>query len=107
MLSGEGVEPEVRIVTDTKALSAFEYESDDRLVIHLVNYNHDLETDSTNIIENPELEIALGEFPADGLTVTYFTPETPEGQELEFNVQDSTLSVTVPEVYIWGVLLIK
>ena len=95
------------MISNVKALSAFAYTGENQLVVHLVNYDYDPANDSTNPIQALELEISLGELQADGLTVTYYSPDSPQGQVLEPTVEQDTLRLTIPEIDIWGVVLIE
>ena len=93
-LSQEAVEPTVKVISDVKALSAFAYTGENQLVVHLVNYRYDLENDLTSPIPGLELEISLDELQADGLTVTYYSPDSPQGQVLQPTVEQDTLRLT-------------
>lgn len=107
ILSQENVEPEVKIPDNVRALSPFMYTGENRLVIHFVNYDYDLESDATNPVQPFELEVALGELPQEGLIVTFYSPEAPQGQELEVTVLNGTLHLTLPRIDIWGTLFVS
>jgi hypothetical protein len=107
MLSQEGIQPKVKMISDARVLSTFAYIGKNQLVIHFVNYDYDLENDSTNPIQALELDLSLGELPREGITATFYSPNAPEGQRLEATAQQSTLSLTIPEIDIWGVLLVR
>ena len=94
--------------TDTApALSAFAYEGTDCRVVHLVNYDYNSLNDTTTPVYELGLEIPLDGLQEESLTVTYYTPDFPQGQEPGFIVDGQTISLTIPILEIWGVLLIE
>lgn len=106
MLSQENIGPEAKMA-DAKALSAFVYQGENQLVIHFVNYDYNLENDSTNPVQALELEVALGDLPREGLTAIFYSPEDPQGQQLEATIQQDTLLLTLPKINIWGTLRVS
>jgi hypothetical protein len=76
-----------------------------QVIMHLLNYNYDLETDTVLKREDVSLEIQMpGGFEVSSVLLK--SPDVNE-EELNFDVRDGMLSITVPYLYIWDVLIIK
>ncbi|MFC1978439.1 PKD domain-containing protein [Chloroflexota bacterium] len=107
-LTNEELEPTVDLVSSPRAVSAFAYKATGKQVVHLVNYNYNAGAYTTAAVSSLELDIDIGELSETGLTVTYYTPEEPEGAVVPgVTVSDGVASVTVPELNIWGVLVME
>jgi hypothetical protein len=105
LLKGEGFSPEIKMEGST-FLSAQAYTGTKKLVVHFVNYNHDAYADTMTPDGPVEVEISLPEdFDTEGMSIYLFSPgEAPI--KLNGTVRDSNLTLTLPEVFIWSVLLV-
>lgn len=102
-LEEEGFAPQVGGMPQ-KFISAFEYEDGDRLVIQLVNYDYNWETDVTTAAEPMEVEIFLPEsMTGVDLSATFYTPEAAS-QNLLVVVEGGVAQVATPGFPVWGVL---
>lgn len=106
-LKGETSNPEVEYADSIPFLSAFAYERTGCRVIHLVNYNYNKSIDTTTPIASLDLEIPLDGLVEGSFTVTYYTPENPQGESISTSVAGSTISLTISDFGIWGVLVIE
>jgi hypothetical protein len=100
-----GLSPEVRYDTGPM-LAAQVYAAEDQLVVHLVNYNWDIDTLSTTPISNISVEIVLpAGFDRVGVTASLHAP----GQaavSLDVVASGAGIIVTIPELHIWSVISI-
>jgi hypothetical protein len=102
MVTRTGHEPEITGMTGT-AVGKTMYSSSEEAVIHLVNYQYNWMQDKVKPPTTYTLGITLPDT-LDGIyTVTYLTPET-EPTELEYTVNDGTVTVTVPGLDVWGII---
>lgn len=79
------------------------FENSGRVVIHLVNFDYDEESDSTTVREN--LEITVNDLPFPPETVYYFTPRSEN--ELEPSINADSMSIEVPELNVWGIIVVS
>jgi hypothetical protein len=93
-------------MVDTRYLAATAYTSPEQMVVHFVNYDHEEGADITTPTGPVDIEITLPEnLQFNSPTLYLFTPgEMP--QELEGVFSGDALQLTLPDVYIWSVLLI-
>jgi len=98
-----GLSPEVRYDAGPM-LAAQVYAAEDQLVVHFVNYNWDIETLSTASLSDIHVEIVLPDgFDREGLTASLHAPGQ-SAVELEFEVSEAGIIVTIPELHIWSVI---
>jgi hypothetical protein len=103
LLVGEGFIPQVGGLPEN-FISAFEYTDGNRLVVQLVNYNYNWDTDATKPAGPMELELTLsGSMAGAELRATFYTPEAAS-QDLAVVVEGGVAQVTTPEFSVWGVL---
>jgi hypothetical protein len=77
-----------------------------RLILHLINLNYDLETDSMQDQTDLSISMAL----PDGFEVSSVRVLTPDGEEqleVDFSIEDKTIQFTVPWLHIWDVIVIE
>ncbi len=66
--------------------------------MHLVNYDHDIDTDTITTVSNLELGISVSTLPtATTYSVTWQRPEAPDGSVLPHQIANGRLIITVPE----------
>ena len=102
-LSVEGILPVVNIIGNPSLLSSFVYEREAGLVVHLVNYNHDFDSDTSHRLGELAIEISPPEPLSAPVEVSYCTPEEPRCSHIELRYEEGRLSVRIPGVDIWGV----
>lgn len=106
ILSQQGLQPEVERDTET-GLSAFQFLGDGKLVVQFVNYEHKFDRDETKTFPASEFIIALPDALLDeSFTATYYSPGEVE-QDIEITLEGDVLHASLPEIDIWGVLLIS
>jgi hypothetical protein len=100
-----GLSPEVRYNAGPM-LAAQVYAAEDQLVVHLVNYNWDIDTLSTTPISNISVEIVLpAGFDRDGVTASLHAPGQ-SSVSLYVEASAAGIIVTIPELHIWSVISI-
>ena len=103
IMSKLGLSPEVRY-DPGPMVAAQVYSADNQLVVHLVNYNWDINTLSTTPIREFDVEIVLPDnLDREGLTVSLHTPGE-DAMELDVEESDAGIIVTIPELHIWSVI---
>jgi len=108
VLMDNGIQPEIGYVSKPRAVSAFLYQINNNVVIHFVNYDHDIDTDTITPVNNLEINIDTSILPtATNYDVSWQQPETPNGSALLYQKPNERLMVTVPEINPWTVLCIK
>ena len=81
------------------------------LVAHLVNYDYDINKDTTEPVENLNVTIDLGDmFPsAENLSASYYWPGF-ESESMPVNVEETngrrTVSLILPKVDVWAAIVI-
>jgi len=77
-----------------------------KIFIHLVNYNYELETDT--VFEQSEIPLAI-ELPEDFSvsSVSVISPDFEKPQDLLFTIEENFLKFLVPYLYIWDVILVE
>jgi len=105
MLEGQGFQPEVRM-SDTSYLAATAYAGEEKMVVHFVNYDLEEGADITTSTGPVDVEITLPDgFQVNNPGLYLFTPgEMP--RPLDGVLNGNQLHITLPDVYIWSVLLI-
>jgi hypothetical protein len=107
-LTNNGVSTEVSYPSSPRAVSAFLYRTKEQTVVQLVNYDHDIETDTITSVNNLEMAIDVSTLPtAVTYSVTWQRPEAPDGTVLTHRIANGRLNVTVPEITPWSVLRIE
>ncbi len=108
VLASRGIEPEVAYLSNPRAVSAFLYRAAERTVLHLVNFDHAMDTDTLTPVTDLALGIALDALPAaTGWRVTWQRPEAPAPSANAATVAAGRLQVAVPLVAPWAVLQIE
>jgi hypothetical protein len=103
LLKDEGFKPQVGGMSES-FVSAYEYTDGNRLVIQLVNYDYNWDTDITDVADPMELVLTLRESMAGAeLWASFYTPEAPS-QELSVVVEGGLARVTTPGFSVWGVI---
>lgn len=108
ILTNNGVLEEVSFSSDPRAVSAFLYHLNERIIVHLVNYDHNNNTDTITPVNNLEIGIDISILPnASTYNVTWQRPEAPDSISLIYQIANGRLIVTVPEISPWSVLSIE
>jgi len=103
LMAGLGFGPEIRYDAGPM-LAAQAYAAEDRLVVHFVNYNWDIETLRTAPINDISVEIALpAGLDRESLTASLHFPGGVAVQ-LEVEQSEAGIIVTIPEIHIWSVV---
>lgn len=103
LVAGLGFGPEIRYDVGPM-LAAQVYAAEDRIVVHFVNYDWDIETLSTAPINGVGVEIALpDDFDREGLIVSLHAPGEA-AVELDVESSPAGIVVTIPELHIWSVV---
>lgn len=80
---------------------------DDRLAIHLVNYDYNLENDSVREVGPVTVRVRLpAGFDLAGKRVRFLSPDIGEPQAIEYQVADGRATFTVPRLYIYGIIAV-
>ncbi len=80
------------------------YAAEDRLVVHFVNYNWDIDTLSTTPVSEFDVEIVLPDgLDWAGLTATLQAPGA-DSVELDVEPTEAGIVVTIPELHVWSVV---
>ena len=103
LLEGEGFTPQVEGLPEN-FISAYEYTDGNRLVVQLVNYDYNWDTDATKSANPMELELILPvSMVGAELMGSFYTPEAAS-QGLTIIVEGGVARVTTPGFSVWGVL---
>jgi hypothetical protein len=94
-ISTENVTAQLYLQNDTK-----------QVILHLLNYNYHLETDTVLAQQDVMIEIRLPEG-FDVSSVSLLSPDLEEQEELEFLYENGLLKLTVPHMYLWDVIVIE
>ena len=101
---------EERVVVDNLseniAVQVYKQVNSEQVIVQLINYNYDLETDTVVEQKNFKIEVAI----ADGFetsSVTVISPDFKGQQTLEFTYNDGYLIINLPYIYIWDVIIIE
>ena len=82
------------------------YLSGDKLYVHLINYDYELQRDEINDQEHISVEIKLPTgFNAQAVKV--ISPDFEGVKEIEFAIANEYITFTVPRLYIWDVVVIE
>ncbi len=78
------------------------------IVIHLINYNYDIETKSLSSQKGIEMEVALNqELAGKDLTVSYDSPDSTDIGQLEHTLSDGKVAFSIPNLDYYGVVSIS
>ena len=106
LLEKEGLFPEVKMQKG-KFLSALAYQKPGHLIIHFVNYDYNLDRDTTTPMASTPVDILLPDgMSAQHLRARFISPEQPV-QELSFVTMGRNIQLTLPQVDIWGILSLQ
>lgn len=73
-----------------------------RVIVHLVNFEYDPESDS--MPTQPNLDVVVRKLPFTPAAATYISPDGTTDLDIELN--KTTASVTVPELQVWGFIVL-
>lgn len=77
------------------------------IIIHLINYNYDIETQHLASQQNIDLEVALNsELLGKELIVSYESPDWTGTEELDYTVSDGRIQFQIPNLEFYGVVSI-
>ena len=83
------------------------YSTTSEVVVHIVNNRYDWMQDTVKPTKDKTLNIMIPTSMTDEtLTVTYYTPETTP-EIMEHQLEGDTLTVTLPNLEVWGVIHIS
>lgn len=106
VLADVGLSPEVGYQA-VPLLASQIYEAEDRIVVHLVNYNWDRSTLRTDPVSDLQVEIVLPPgFNREDLSASLHIPGE-DLQELEMEETETGIKVIIPQLQIWSVIYIK
>lgn len=75
------------------------------IVIHLINYAYDIETEHLSPQENINLEVVLDpELLGKDLSVSYMSPDWTSIEELSYTLSDGSVEFQVPNLEFYGVV---
>jgi len=78
------------------------------IIIHLINYNYDIETQHLTSQQNIDLEVALNsELLGKELIVSYESPDWTGTEELDYTVSDERIQFQIPNLEFYGVVSIR
>jgi hypothetical protein len=79
-----------------------------KLLLHLVNYAYDVNTDSMNPVQNIKVSIPYEELGLPQLSgVRLFSPDFDSPQDLSFSRERGTISFSVPQLKVWDIVVIS
>lgn len=81
-------------------------DSPQKIFLHLINYEYELETDKVFDQENIPVAIELPDG-FDVSTVSVISPDFDQAEELDFSFEEGYLRFTVPYLHIWDVIVVK
>ena len=88
-------------------VGAFQFLGDGKPVVQFVNYEHKFDRDETKTFPASEFDMALPDaLLGESLTATYYSPGEA-GQDVEMTLEGDVLHASLPEIDVWGVLLIS
>lgn len=82
------------------------WHNQDKLNLHLINYDFDYATRQINQKNSLSLVIDADLFPQPS-RVTVISPDYAEATKLPFNIEDGFLSFTVPTLHVWDIVVIE
>ena len=82
------------------------WDNDDKLNLHIINYDLDYSTAQINEKSNLAIEVDAGLVSAVS-TVTLVSPDYAEPSILPFTVDDGFISFTVPYLHVWDIIVIE
>ena len=78
------------------------------IIIHLINYNYDIEAQHLTSQQNIDLEVALtSELLGKELIVSYESPDWTGTEELDYTVSDERIQFQIPKLEFYGVVSIR
>lgn len=78
------------------------------IIIHLINYNYDIETQHLTSQQNIDLEVALtSELLGKELIASYESPDWTGTEELDYTVSDGRIQFQIPNLEFYGVVSIR
>ncbi len=78
------------------------------IVIHLINYAYDIETEHLSPQENIDLEVVLDpELLGKDLSVSYMSPDWTGIEELSYTLSDGSVEFQVPNLEFYGVASVR
>jgi hypothetical protein len=100
----------VRMVQDNLseniAVQAYAHSNPEQIIVHLLNYNYDLETDTVIEQENIKLGINVPE-DFDVTNISLISPDIEGREVLDFTNENGFVQINVPFIYIWNVIFIE
>ncbi len=102
-----------RLVTDlprTVAVHRNAHPSKEAVILHLINYDYDLDSDTLKAVKNASMTITLAESmqPDSVRAVYYELANLPDGKQLACETDgDNTITIVLPNVSNWGTLVIE
>jgi hypothetical protein len=81
-------------------------EAPQKIFVHLINYDYELETDTVHDQESIPVAIELPEG-FDVKSVSVISPDFEGTETPEFTVEDGYVQFSVPELHIWDVVVIE
>lgn len=102
-----------RLVTDlprTVAVHRNAHPSKEAVILHLINYDYDLDSDTLKAVKNASMTITLAESmqPDSVRAVYYELANLPDGKQLVCETDgDNTITIVLPNVSNWGTLVIE
>jgi len=93
------VERQVVLETDADvSLNVVEQSNPDRVIVHLLNFEYDRETDEMQELE--EISLSVKDLPFSPEAASYYTVDGIT--EMAMNVNGKSVTVTVPHLDMWG-----
>lgn len=97
-IEAAGIRPTVSAEVPMIAVNRLRQRDPDRLLVHLLNYDYEVQSD--RIETNEDLQLRVATNGAEDLVARFYAPQTV--QDLEVSAEGAHLTVTVPELVEWG-----
>jgi len=106
-LSNLGLSPEIALSEDRHVLASNSFYGNNKYIVHFVNYDHNSETDTTIPTKSVTASLSLPDNMASNDLSVFFYEPGKDKIEIDYAISDDILILKLPEIYIWGVLVIE
>jgi hypothetical protein len=100
--------PDVTVGASDLVAVAYRHANDPVLLVHLVNYNYNIDNDSVAAVHN--LTVALAPpagFSMDGKRARLLSPDFSQAEDVAYEINGGTVYFQVPRIEFYGILVVE
>lgn len=102
------VTPDVAVGQPEVVALTYQHSSAPALVVHLVNYNYDIDSDSVTTFNNLAVTFRPpAGFSLDGMHARLLSPDFAEADDVPYDIRDGIVFFDVPRLAYYGVLVVE